>query len=283
MASEKAGFCGTVCRWHRTDPCARIGGELGAAWSFFCWAVGRPTVDGQILAPVDAYGLQGFNHAGFLPSIVLPCTFFRFFLADPAERERERETRIQKGTMQRLQWLWPWLWLQRRMKGGELYCNGIFSRDSQLRLVGELRASAEVRDGPVTVQSCKIFCCCGFHEFAGNFFGWEQIGQRETIIFWRPWRNSGRNGSKSAWNRQFSWGSQQICVRKTAVLPPNVMQELGNKIDIAKPTVVLISVAQRSSSLGGMEHFWEVRSWIYLNGESGIYCPTEATHVSGWV
>lgn len=74
-----------------------------------------------------------------------------------------------------------------------------------------------------------------------------------------------------------------MCVRKTAVLPPNVMQELGNKIDIAKPTVVLISVAQRSSSLGGMEHFWEVHSWIYLSGESGIYCPTEATHVSGWV
>lgn len=73
-----------------------------------------------------------------------------------------------------------------------------------------------------------------------------------------------------------------VC-KETAVLPPNVMQELGNKIDIAKPTVVLISVAQRSSSLGGMEHFWDVRSWIYLSGESGIYCPTEATHVSGWV
>ena len=41
-----------------------------------------------------------------------------------------------------------------------------------------------------------------------------------------------------------------MCVRKTAVLPSNVTQELGNKIDIAKPTVVLISVAQRSSSLG---------------------------------
>ena len=40
-----------------------------------------------------------------------------------------------------------------------------------------------------------------------------------------------------------------MCVRKTAVLPANVTQELGNKIDIAKPTVVLISVAQRSSSL----------------------------------
>lgn len=99
---------------------------------------------------------------------------------------------------------------------------------------------------------------------------WPKLKRSFLYIFWRPWRNSGREGSRSAWNRQFSWGPQQICVTKTA-LPPNVMQELGNKIDIAKPTVVLISAAQRSSSLGGMKHFWEVRSWIYLSGESGIY------------
>ncbi len=70
--------------------------ELEGSWglleTFFCWAVGGPTVDGWILAPVDAYDWQCFNHA----------RIFFVFLADPAERERkrnregEREIRIQK-------------------------------------------------------------------------------------------------------------------------------------------------------------------------------------------
>ena len=50
--------------------------ELEGSWELLeVFFVGRPTVDGRILATVDAYDLQGFSHPGILPSIVLLCIF----------------------------------------------------------------------------------------------------------------------------------------------------------------------------------------------------------------